>query len=265
MSSAKTRFLIWLTQSKFDLDAAQNSFNNKFFEWTCYQSVQAAEKVLKAVLIHAGSRPPKIHKLGVLLSMCNHANPEFKVVRLNYRKLETFTFISRYPFILPGTYSTVPHDLITKDDAIACINIAREVIQQVEEFLGQKEASDQEAMDMEIVYYTKEEIDSRINSLKELLSSDITLNAKKIILFGSFAREITRPRTSTMDILIIADTKLPFIERISYLRELTRNEEPIIEPLIYTPDEFDLMIKEEGEGFLESAIDEGRVIWEKSA
>lgn len=265
MSSATTRYLIWISQAKFDLEAAQNSFNNKFFEWTCYQSVQAAEKVLKAVLIHAGTRPPKIHKLGVLLSMCNHANPEFKVVRLNYRKLETFTFISRYPFILPGTYNTVPHDLITKDDAIACLNIAKEVIQQVEEFLGKKEASSQEPMDMETVYYTRSEIDSRLNSLKNLITQDPKLNAKKIILFGSFARELTRPRTSTMDILIIADTEMPFIERISYLRELTRDEEPIIEPLIYTPNEFELMTKEEGEGFLESAIDEGRVIWEKTA
>lgn len=263
MSSAKNRHQIWLAQAKLDIEAAGISLENLFFEWACYQSVQAAEKILKAVLIHAGWRPPKIHKLGVLLSMCNHANPEFQVVKLNYRKLETFTFISRYPFILPGTFDTVPHDLITKDDALACINIAKEVLEDVEVFLGQKEASARSPKDIEAVYYSKEEISKRINEVKNILLNDGQLNLQKMILFGSFARESTRPRTSTMDLIIIAETAMPFIDRISYVRELAKNGEPIIEPLIYTQREFDLMIKEEGEGFLESAIEEGKIIWEK--
>ena len=86
---------------------------------------------------------------------------------------------------------------------------------------------------------------------------------EKIILFGRFAREADKPISGTMDILVIDKTDTPFIERITQARLATRGNKIIIEPLIYTPEEFDLMTKEEGEGFLESALEEGKIIYEK--
>src|SRR5476651_1724826 len=96
---SRDRFRIWLLQAKFDLGAAKVSYDGNYYEWTCYQSVQAVEKALKAVVVHAGWRAPMTHKLGVLISIANHANKLFVDIKLNFRKIEAYTFVSRYPFV----------------------------------------------------------------------------------------------------------------------------------------------------------------------
>lgn len=257
------RYKIWLLQSQYDLKAAEGSLEAKFYEWSCYQSVQAVEKALKAVIIHAGWRSPMTHKLGVLLSMCNRANESFKSVKFNFRKIEVYTFIARYPFIYPGENSA-PHDLITDHDARTCLEIATSMITKVDEFLHdvQPTTHNQGDIDIESYYFTPEEVETRIQSVLKEITADTILNVSKVILFGSFAREKLHPRSSTMDLLIVAETELPFIERIQYVRELTKDDEPIIEPLVYTSKEFDFMLKDEREGYVESAIDEGKVIFD---
>ncbi len=257
------RYKVWLSQAHFDLDAAEESYNSANYEWSCYQSVQSVEKALKAVVIHAGWRPPQTHKLGVLLSMCNRANTLFVNVKFNYRKIESYTFISRYPFVYPGQ-NKAPHDMINKQDADTCISIARDIYFKVDEFLTTGAMVQGQEIDMENYYYSAEDVDKRISHVVEELKNSDKIDVRKVILYGSFAREKTRPKTSTMDLLIIAVTELNFIERMEHVRNLTKDEEPLVEPLIYTPEEFDFMLKEEGEGFLESAIDEGRVVYETS-
>ena len=82
----------------------------------------------------------------------------------------------------------------------------------------------------------------------------------KIILFGSYARGDFQ-ENSTIDILIIANTELRFIDRIRNAIDVTVGEPPI-EPLIYTPGEFSTL-RNQGEGFIESAIEEGILLYEK--
>jgi hypothetical protein len=84
---------------------------------------------------------------------------------------------------------------------------------------------------------------------------------EKIILFGSFARGEGK-ETSTMDLIIITKTKLSFFERIKKTLLCCKGGVPAIEPLIYTPKEFDLLLGQ-GEGFLEDAIEEGVLLYEK--
>jgi len=255
------RYRIWLDQSRFDIKAAELSLGNNFFEWACYQSVQSVEKALKSVIVHAGDRPPMTHKLGVLMSIANHSNELFFDVKMNFRKLEAYTFISRYPFVYPDK-NTSPHEMIHREDAETCVKIANEIYWQIDHFLAQNQVKRERVVSVEDFYFSQEEISQRITQLVDLLKQDKTVNVQKLILFGSFAREKTRPISSTMDILVIGDTDLGFIERIKYIREITSGAEPIIEPLIYTPSEFDFMLNEEGEGFLESAIEEGKVIYD---
>lgn len=264
LSSAKSRdrFRIWLLQAKFDLEIAQISFENNYYEWACYQSVQAVEKALKSVLVHAGWRSPKTHKLGVLVSMANHANKLFVNIKLNFRKIEAYTFISRYPFVYPGRNVT-PHDLITKQDAETCLSLAQNIYTSIETFLQENRVEKGEVIKTDDYYFDEAEIKNRIDDMVKDITSDSKLNPSKIILFGTFAREKIVPMSSTMDILVIAETDIPFIERIKYVRELTHGNEPIIEPLVYTQAEFDYMLNEEGEGFIESAIDEGRVVYDR--
>ncbi|MFS8130926.1 MAG: HEPN domain-containing protein [Candidatus Dojkabacteria bacterium] len=264
MASQKSgRFTIWFNQAKYDLEAAKKSFDDRNYEWSCYQSVQAVEKALKAVIVQAGWKPPMTHKLGILMSICNKANNYFSGVKLRYRVLESYTFVSRYPFIYPDSQKKTPHDLILVSDAQACVAIATDLLDKVDSFLNTGTSYEGVAPEVETYYYTNKEVEDRIREVIEKLKTSDQIKIQKVILFGSFSRENEKPRTSTMDILIIGFTTLPFIERLTYVRELTKGGEPIIEPLVYTPDEFKYMVEEEGEGFLESAIAEGRVIFQQ--
>lgn len=263
VTKASDRYQIWFSQAQEDLKASKVSMDNKFYEWSCYQSIQAVEKALKSVIIHAGWRSPKTHKLGVLLSMCNRANQSFRDVKFNFRKIEVYTFISRYPFIYPGDNLT-PHQLINIQDAQTCYDISVSMLTKVEEFLSGKApiTQDRGEIDLENYYFSIQEVEQRIEEVINLMKTSTDITLKKVILFGSFAREKLYPRSSTMDLLIVAETELPFIERIQLVRELTKDDEPIIEPLVYTKKEFDFMLKDEREGFIESAIDEGKVVFD---
>ncbi|MDD3647467.1 MAG: nucleotidyltransferase domain-containing protein [Candidatus Dojkabacteria bacterium] len=84
---------------------------------------------------------------------------------------------------------------------------------------------------------------------------------EKIILFGSFARgEFNEDRT--LDIMIIARTNERFFDRIKKALLVCRGGNPAIEPIVYTPEEFDLLLSQ-GEGFLEDALEEGLVLYDK--
>lgn len=128
------RWQVWLKQSYFDLYAAKSSLDNDFYEWATYQSEQAAEKALKAYLVHGGYRPPKVHKIALLLSMCDKSFPEFKHIDFEFQTLEGFTFISRYPFLVPGL-SDSPHEYITREDAVACISEAQDIYNKIYKLL----------------------------------------------------------------------------------------------------------------------------------
>jgi HEPN domain-containing protein/predicted nucleotidyltransferase len=256
------RFKVWLESAINDLNASEVSLNNQLYEWTCYQAVQSVEKVLKAVIVHAGWNPPKTHKLGVLVSLCNKANNMFTNVKLNFRILESYTFITRYPFVYPDQGNRTPHEIISKKDAETCHRIAKDLHQKVNDFLSKSEAIVTFAPEIQQFYYSEEEIKERIQGVIVAIRNADKINVQKIMIFGSFAREKVAARTKTMDILVVGETELNFIDRLTYVRELTKGSEPIVEPLVYTPNELDFMLNEEGEGFLESAIAEGRVLYE---
>lgn len=77
---------------------------------------------------------------------------------------------------------------------------------------------------------------------------------EKIYLFGSYARGEAKEGT-TMDFIIIAKSKLRFFDRIKKALIACRGGKPSIEPLVYTPREFELLLSQ-GEGFLEDALEE---------
>jgi HEPN domain-containing protein len=252
------RYLVWLEQSQHDLDAAMLSLKNGFYEWTAYQAEQSVEKALKSVLVNAGWRPPKMHKLGVLFGLCNNANMQFKYAKFSFHRLESFTFISRYPFLLPGK-DKAPHDLISYEKAQDALKEAAAVVAKISEILKKK--SDTTPQQFVETVYDPQKIQTRLENVKQILIKEFT--PEKIILFGRYAREQGKPLTGTIDMLIIANTELPFIDRIMKARNATGGVEPIIEPLVYTPEEFKVLTEDEKEGFLQNALEEGKVIYTK--
>lgn len=84
---------------------------------------------------------------------------------------------------------------------------------------------------------------------------------EKIILFGGYARGEYDVVISDMDILVVTETEDKFMQRIRTLGEACAGR-PQINPLVYTPSEYRALLKE-GEGFLEEALEEGKMVFEK--
>lgn len=83
------------------------------------------------------------------------------------------------------------------------------------------------------------------------------LNPKAIILFGSFTRNDIN-EGSDVDIVVIADFKEKFLDRIKILLDL--NTGLPLEPIGYTPDEFNEM-RINGNSFILKIIEESKLLY----
>ncbi|HEX9804649.1 MAG TPA: HEPN domain-containing protein [Candidatus Dojkabacteria bacterium] len=257
-SLGKNRANVWLRQALYDLEIAQISLDNGFSEWASYQAEQAVEKSLKAVIVDAGYVSPRTHKLSLLIGMCNSLNNQFKNTKFEFRFLDTFTLITRYPFLIPGRHQT-PHELIKKSDADKLISQANEFVDKIKMILNKEEVATTERSES----YTENPltIDERLEKVKNIIVKEF--DPESIILYGSYARNLHQEKESTMDIMVIAKTDMDFISRMKKIREATKGCQPTVEAIIYTPDEYKYMREEEGEGYLESALKEGKEIYSK--
>lgn len=68
----------WLEQGMRDLNAAHASFQSGNFEWSSFQAQQAAEKALKALLLHKTESLVKAHDLVVLAKRCQASDDIIK-------------------------------------------------------------------------------------------------------------------------------------------------------------------------------------------
>lgn len=89
----------WLRKAGHDLLNIENNLEAERTPWdtVCYHAQQAAEKVLKALLIHNGEEPPRTHDLVVLLARCVQYVPELADLEADCRNLTAFAVGSRYP------------------------------------------------------------------------------------------------------------------------------------------------------------------------
>ncbi|MCX8035179.1 MAG: HEPN domain-containing protein [Candidatus Dojkabacteria bacterium] len=130
------RYKVWMEQATFDLAAAHISLNNSFFEWSCFQSQQAAEKALKALIAYHGKSVPKVHKLGVLVGMIKSFEYRLRGIHIDISELQSYTFITRYPFLIPGEAKT-PHKYIKKEEAEICIKKATIILNLIQGLLDE--------------------------------------------------------------------------------------------------------------------------------
>lgn len=86
------------------------------------------------------------------------------------------------------------------------------------------------------------------------------IDPEEIILFGSFARG-DFSEASDIDLVVIADWKEEFLDRIERLLRLNRFGLPI-EPIGYTREEIEKM-RRDGNRFVERILEEGKVIYRK--
>lgn len=83
--------------------------------------------------------------------------------------------------------------------------------------------------------------------------------AQQVYLFGSMARG-TADEYSDVDLVIVADTDRPFVERFKDFMGLLNVSPAAVEMLVYTNEEFKRMLENEN-GFIQNVIQEGRIIY----
>lgn len=100
--------------------------------------------------------------------------------------------------------------------------------------------------------------------LKRIVKSLHRYQPQQVILFGSFARDDYHA-LSDIDILIVKETKTPFVERIGQVLALFDWADALaVEPLVYTPQELTRM-KRARNPFIEQVLAEGIVVYERQS
>ena len=102
-----------------------------------------------------------------------------------------------------------------------------------------------------------EEVFERIGRYTERVID--RLKPQAVILFGSFARRDVN-EGSDVDILVVADFKEPFLDRIKVLLDLNDDIGLPLEPIGYTPEEFQMM-KEKENRFIQEVLKTGKILY----
>ena len=84
---------------------------------------------------------------------------------------------------------------------------------------------------------------------------------ERAIVFGSYGRD-EADEFSDLDLLIVTETKLPFVERYRDFWALFIISPTALEMFVYTSEEFERM-KREQNPFITTVLEEGKEIYEK--
>lgn len=106
-----------------------------------------------------------------------------------------------------------------------------------------------------------QEIFKKIERYKDRVLRE--LNPQAVVLFGSFTRDDIN-EGSDVDIMVIADFKEPFLDRIKLLLDLNDELKLPLEPVGYTPEELTKMEKE-GNRFIREVLASSKVLYSRIA
>ena len=88
MSGRETDYAAWIEKAKHDLLAIRNNLAADQVPWdvVCFHAQQAAEKLLKAFLVHHARVPSKTHSLVFLLKSCAKLDGGFATLEHDCRR-----------------------------------------------------------------------------------------------------------------------------------------------------------------------------------
>ncbi|MFX0033989.1 MAG: HEPN domain-containing protein [Candidatus Hodarchaeota archaeon] len=116
----------WFRQAEADLNAAKNSMKSKNYDWSCFQSQQAAEKAIKAFLYKRGYTSIITHSLRELIIEAEKKEKIFSDVKEAAKFLDMYYIPTRYPNGLAGNLA--PFEFYEEEDANKCINYAESIL-----------------------------------------------------------------------------------------------------------------------------------------
>lgn len=113
----------WLQRAKSSLIQAQTEQSGVYLEDLCFNAQQAAEKALKALLIHRDIRFPYIHDLNHLMELLAQTGIEIPGQVLAAGSLSDYAVEVRYPGIA---------EPVTREEYLEAVNLAQIVVIWVE-------------------------------------------------------------------------------------------------------------------------------------
>ncbi len=117
------RHLDWFHQAEEDINAAKDSIKLGHFEWSCFQSQQAAEKTVKAFL-EKKHRLTRGHSVLYLLQEAKSFLNIPEKLEGYARELDEHYIPSRYPNGFPNGY---PAQFYDQQKARRCLDYAQEL------------------------------------------------------------------------------------------------------------------------------------------
>ena len=126
----------WLNRARSNLASARGGINipDVYLEDLCFDAQQAAEKAIKALLIHLKVRFPYIHDLGQLLALVEQAGRTVPEQVKEAARLSDYAVEARYPGLA---------EPVTGEEYEEAVTIATEVIHWVSNVIENRAARDQ--------------------------------------------------------------------------------------------------------------------------
>lgn len=90
---------VWLAKAENDLLNIENNLAAADVPWdtVCFHAQQAAEKLLKALLVSRGEIVPRTHDLSALLGGCQAAGFDVASISEDCQRLQPYAVLTRYP------------------------------------------------------------------------------------------------------------------------------------------------------------------------
>ena len=112
MNDPESNYAAWIEKAENDLLNIDNNLAAERVPWdtVCFHAQQAAEKLLKAYLIHRGEMPTKTHDLLALMRRCVKLDAGLALLEGDCRRLNEYGGGARYPADLsePGEEDARP-------------------------------------------------------------------------------------------------------------------------------------------------------------
>jgi len=119
----------WLNRARSNLAKARNmpEASEIYLEDLCFDAQQAAEKAVKAVLIHLGTRFPYVHDLAQLLALVQEAGQNVPEPLKLAAGLSDYAVEARYPG---------PAEPVTWQEYEDSVTVAEQVVRWAQEIIG---------------------------------------------------------------------------------------------------------------------------------
>jgi len=120
----------WMNRARSSLAQARHRIGEIYLEDLCFVAQQAAEKAIKAVLLHSGVRFPYVHDLAELVTLMERAGhmPPARVRESS--RLTRYAVETRYPGL---------SEPLTEEEYLEALAIAEAVVRWADELIrGQK-------------------------------------------------------------------------------------------------------------------------------